>query len=67
MQSRSSQPSRDWKPLGAFKGLNGFAGAWAKHPVSLYTPVPKVGEGFAVDASLIQADANKQRSLTGAE
>ena len=25
------------------------------------------GEGFAVDASLIQADANKQRSLPGAE
>ncbi len=25
------------------------------------------GEGFAVDASLIQADANKQRSLAGAD
>lgn len=25
------------------------------------------GEGFAVDASLIQADANKQRSLTGSD
>jgi transposase len=25
------------------------------------------GEGFAVDASLIQADANKQRSLPGAD
>jgi transposase len=25
------------------------------------------GDGFAVDASLIQADANKQRSLPGAE
>src|SRR5664279_5364797 len=25
------------------------------------------GEGFAVDASLIQADANKQRSIPGAE
>jgi len=25
------------------------------------------GEGFAVDASLIQADANKQRSVPGAE
>jgi len=25
------------------------------------------GEGFAVDASLIQADANKHRSIPGAE
>src|SRR3712207_8426239 len=25
------------------------------------------GEGFAVDASLIQADANKQRSLAGSD
>jgi uncharacterized protein YgbK (DUF1537 family) len=25
------------------------------------------GEGFAVDASLIQADANKHRSIAGAE
>ena len=27
--------------------------------------VPFGGEGFAVDASLIQADANKQRSIAG--
>ncbi len=29
--------------------------------------IPFGGEGFAVDASLIQADANKQRSVPGNE
>ena len=46
LKSRSSQSSRDWKSLGALKGLNGFAGARAKNPISLYPPVSKVSEGF---------------------
>ncbi len=46
LKSRSSQSSCDWKSLGTFKGLDGLAGARAKHPVSLYPPVPKACERF---------------------
>src|SRR5436190_18084816 len=45
------------------KGISGSENFWSSPQKDFCNTIPPTGEGFAVDASLIQADANKQRSI----